>query len=56
MYSYLDYLNTFNLQQLEDDLAQMQIDVKKETRRSSSPKELFFSTKYRKAIIIAAGM
>ncbi|XP_026317553.1 facilitated trehalose transporter Tret1-like isoform X2 [Hyposmocoma kahamanoa] len=45
-----------NEKRLEEDFLQMQEDVKKETRRSSSPKELFTRKQYRKAIIIAAGL
>ncbi|XP_026317769.1 facilitated trehalose transporter Tret1-like [Hyposmocoma kahamanoa] len=39
-----------------DQLLQMQIDVKNEMRHSSTAKELFSSKRYRKAIIIIAGL
>ncbi|CAH0667571.1 unnamed protein product [Chilo suppressalis] len=41
---------------LEEDLESMQKDVKKETLRSGSLKELFTGRQYRKAVIICTGL
>ncbi|XP_063362266.1 facilitated trehalose transporter Tret1-like [Cydia amplana] len=43
-------------EELEDKLARLQADVRNETRRSGSLKELMIGRQYRKAVIIAAGL
>ncbi|XP_047995207.1 facilitated trehalose transporter Tret1-like [Leguminivora glycinivorella] len=42
--------------ELEDEVARLQADVRNETRRSGSLKELLCGRQYRKAVIIGAGL